>query len=54
MREPMVTRTIQTTKAVVMVVNTEQGETYTKEVIVPRTYKDDFTRFKNTTHINIR
>lgn len=51
MREPMVTRTIQTTKAVVMVVNTEQGETSTKEVIVPRTYKDDKALLKKVSPI---
>ena len=51
MREPMVTRTIQTTKAVVMVVNTLEGETYTKEVIVPRTYKDDKALLKKVSPI---
>lgn len=51
MREPMVTRTIQTTKAVVMVVNTEQGETSTKEVIVPRTYNTDKALLKKVSPI---
>ena len=51
MREPMITRTIQTTKAVVMVVNTEQGETYTKEVTVPRTYNDDKALLKKVSPI---
>ena len=51
MKEPMITRTIQTTKAVVMVVNTEQGETYTKEVTVPRTYNDDKALLKKVSPI---
>lgn len=40
-RVPMVTRTITTTKAVILCVNTENGETFDKEVLLPRTYKKD-------------
>ena len=39
-RVPMVTRTITTTKAIVMCVDVEKGEPFNKEVTVPRTYKD--------------
>lgn len=39
-RVPMVTRTISTTKAVVMCVDVEAGEPFNKVVSVPRTYKD--------------
>lgn len=45
-RVPMVTRTIVTTKATVMVVNITQGETETRTVTLPRTYKDDKTLLK--------
>lgn len=39
-RVPMVTRTIVSTKAEVIVVNTETGETSKETVTLPRTYKD--------------
>lgn len=39
-RVPMVTRTITTTKAVVMCVDVEAGEPFNKVVSVSRTYKD--------------
>lgn len=39
-RVPMVTRTITTTKAVVMCVDVEAGEPFNKEVSVQRVYKD--------------
>lgn len=39
-RVPMVTRTITTTKALVMCVNVEAGEPFNKLVSVPRSYKD--------------
>jgi hypothetical protein len=42
-RIPMVTRTITTTKAIVMCLDIESGETCNKSVVVPRTYKDDET-----------
>lgn len=40
-RVPQVTRTIQTTKVNVMCVNIDKGETFTQELVLPRTYKDD-------------
>ena len=40
-RQPMVTRTITTTKAIVMCLDIIKGEPFTKAIIVPRTYKDD-------------
>ena len=40
-RTPMVTRTIVTTKAVIMCLDVEAGEPFNKEVTLPRTYKDE-------------
>ena len=40
-RTPQVTRTIQTTKVKVMCLNVVEGKSVTKEVILPRTYKDE-------------
>lgn len=40
-REPMVTRTITTTKVNVMCLDIERGEPCNKSVVVPRTYKDN-------------
>lgn len=40
-RKPMVTRTVTTTNATVLCVNTVAEETVTKVVEVPRTYTDD-------------
>ena len=40
-RKPMITRTVTTTKATVLCVNTVAEETVTKVVEVPRTYTDD-------------
>lgn len=45
-RVPMVTRTITTTKAIVLCLNIEQGEPYNVSVIVPRTYKDEESLLK--------
>lgn len=45
-RVPMVTRTIVTTKANVMCLDVQVGEPFNKEVIVPRTYKDNETLLK--------
>ena len=45
-RVPMVTRTITTTKAIVMCVDVEAGEPFNKEVTVPRTYKDNESLLK--------
>ena len=50
-RIPMVTRTITTTKAIVMCVNIADGETFTKEVILPRTYKDNKSLMKQITKL---
>lgn len=41
MRKPMVTRTFQTTKATVMCLDIAAGESVTKVLTLPRTYKDD-------------
>lgn len=45
-RVPMVTRTITTTKAIVMCVDVEAGEPFNKEVSVLRTYKDKASLLK--------
>lgn len=45
-RVPMVTRTITTTKAIVMCVDVAVGEPFNKEVTVPRTYKDSESLLK--------
>lgn len=45
-RVPMVTRTITTTKAIVMCVDVEAGEPFNMEVTVPRTYKDSESLLK--------
>lgn len=41
MRKPMITRTITTTKATIMVADTVAGEILNQEVTLPRTYKND-------------
>lgn len=45
-RIPMVTRTIQTTKANVLCLNIVEGEPFNKEVVLPRTYKDEKSMMK--------
>jgi len=45
-RQPMVTRTIITTKVKALCVDTEKQETLEKEYILPRTYKDTSTLLK--------
>lgn len=40
-RAPMVTRTISTTNATLMMVDTESAEVFNKDVILPRTYEDE-------------
>lgn len=45
-RTPMVTRTIVTTKVTAMCVDIKQGETETREFIIPRSYKDNATALK--------
>lgn len=41
MRKPMITRTITTTEATLMVADTEAGEIFNQDVTLPRTYKND-------------
>ena len=50
-RIPMVTRTITTTKAIVMCLDTESCEPCNKSVVVPRTYKDDETLLKKVKEV---
>ena len=45
-RIPMVTRTIQTTTATVLCLNIKDGEPFNKEVVLPRTYKDEKSMMK--------
>ena len=40
-RQPIVSRTIQTTKANVLCIDVENERPFTKEVVLPRTYKDE-------------
>ena len=50
-RIPMVTRTITTTKAIVMCLDIESGEPCNKSVVVLRTYKDDETLLKKVKEV---
>lgn len=45
-RAPMVTRTIQTTKAKVLCLDKVTNNPFEKEIILPRTYKDDNAMMK--------
>lgn len=45
-RTPMVTRTIQTTKANVLCLDIVEGEPFNKVVALPRTYKDENAMLK--------
>ena len=45
-RIPMVTRTIQTTTANVLCLDINEGEPFNKEVVLPRTYKDEKSMMK--------
>lgn len=47
----MVTRTITTTKAIVMCLDIESGEPCNKSVVVPRTYKDDEALLKKVKEV---
>lgn len=47
----MVTRTIKTTKAIVMCLDIESAEPCNKSVVVPRTYKDDETLLKKVKEV---
>lgn len=40
-RKPQVTRTIQTTKVTLLCLDIEKGEPFSKELVLPRTYKDE-------------
>ena len=40
-RQPMVTRTITTTKCKVLCLDLVQEKPFTQEVVLPRTYKDE-------------
>ena len=50
-RIPMVTRTITSTKAIVMCLDIESGEPCNKSVVVLRTYKDDETLLKKVKEV---
>ena len=50
-RVPMVTRTIITTKATVLCMDIAHGEPFNKEVILPRTYKDDKALMKQVSKL---
>lgn len=45
-KTPMITRTIQTTVANVLCMDIAQGEPFNKEVVLPRTYKDNTAMLK--------
>ena len=45
-RVPQVTRTIQTTKVNVLCLDIQAGEPFNKEVVLPRTYKDEKSMLK--------
>lgn len=45
-RTPMITRTIQTTKANVLCLNIVEGEPFNEVVTLPRTYKDEKSLMK--------
>lgn len=45
-RQPQVTRTITTTKAKVLCLNLENEQPFVKEVVLPRTYKDERSMMK--------
>ena len=50
-RVPMVTRTITTTRAIVMCLNIATGEPCNETVVVPRTYKDDEALLKKVKEV---
>lgn len=45
-RQPQVTRTIQTTKCNVLCIDLVNEQPFTKEVVLPRTYKDERSMMK--------
>lgn len=50
-RVPMVTRTIITTKANVLCLDIVAGEPFNKEVVLPRTYKDEKSLMKQVSKV---
>ena len=50
-RKPMVTRTIVTTKVNVLCLDIQSAEPFNKEVILPRTYKDEKKLLKKVEEI---
>lgn len=50
-RKPMVTRTIITTKVNVLCLDIVTAEPFNKEVILPRTYKDEKKLFKKVEEV---
>lgn len=50
-RKPMVTRTITTTKVNVLCLDITTSEPFNKEVILPRTYKDDKSLMKKVQEV---
>lgn len=46
-RTPMITRTVKATKAKVMCLDITNEQSFTKEITLPRTYKDDNEILKN-------
>lgn len=48
---PLITRTIQTTRANVLCLDINQAEPFNKEVILPRTYKNDEAILKKAREI---
>lgn len=51
-RIPMVTRTITSTKAIILCVDTESGQTMDKEYILPRTYKSNEDALKKAVELS--
>ena len=45
-RQPIVSRTIQTTKANVLCIDVQNEQPFTHEVVLPRTYKDERAMLK--------
>ena len=45
-RQPIVSRTIQTTKANVLCIDVQNEQPFTQEVVLPRTYKDEKSMLK--------
>lgn len=45
-RKPMITRTILSTKVNVLCLNVVSGEPFNKDVVIPRTFKDNNKLFK--------